>query len=361
MAEDSDLERTEEPTQRRRDEARQEGRVPRSQELITAMLFLGGAVMLQRLGTTGAPALASSFRGALRTYDGAAEGGGALLTLLTQTARNAVGVAAVLAASVALGALVVSAVQARGVLTWKPVTPQWNRLDPMANFKRVVGIGTLAELLRSLFKLAIVAGVTWRVVGARWPELAALAGRAPIALLDSVHQTGVALLRSTGIAYLAFAALDYGWQLWRHRQSMLMTKAEVREEMKRQEGDPMLKARIRAIGRSRLRRRMMQDVPKADVVIVNPTHVAVALRYDPLVAPAPVIVAMGERLIAQRIRDIAESHHITIVQNKPLARALLASARVGSVIPAELYAAVAEVLAFVFRSRRALGQSGEAR
>jgi flagellar biosynthetic protein FlhB len=352
MAEDSDLERTEDPTPRRREEARKEGRVPRSGELVTAMLFLGGAFMLQRLGTQGAQSLVTSFRGALRGFDGAVDSGGAMLMLLTQAARAAVGSAAVLASTVAIGGLAVNAAQARGILTWDPVTPKWNRLDPWANLRRMLGIATVAELLKSLIKLGIIAGVAWRVVGSRWPEFSALAARSPAALLDTVHTTSVVLLRNAGFAYLAFAALDYGWQLWRHNQSLRMTKADLREEMRRQEGDPMLKARIRAIARGRLRRRMMQDVPKADVVIVNPTHVAVALRYDPLVAPAPVILAMGERLVAQRIRDIATAHGILIVENKPLARALLASARVGSVIPADLYAAVAEVLAFVFRMRR---------
>jgi flagellar biosynthetic protein FlhB len=225
----------------------------------------------------------------------------------------------------------------------------------------MVGVETLAELLKAVLKLVIVGVVAWRVLGARWTELSALARHGPAALLHSMHGSAVALLRSTGLAYLGFAAVDYAWQLWRHHQSLRMTKDEVREELRRQEGDPMLKARVRAIARGRLRRRMMQDVPKADVVIVNPTHVAVALRYDPLVAPAPVILAMGERLIAQRIREIAEEHGIVVVQNVPLARALLASARVGSVIPAELYAAVAEVLAFVFRTRRMQGAPGSVR
>lgn len=361
MAEDSDLEKTEDPTQRRRDEAREEGRVPRSPELVTAMLFLGGALVLQRLGGSGAPAIAGAFKSSLRSFDGAADSGGALLELLAHTGRTAVGTSAALAASIGLGALAIGAVQARGVLTAVPVTPQWSRLDPLSNLKRMVGVNTLAEFIRALLKLVIIGTVAWRVVWHAWPELAALAGSGPAGVLLTMHHTSVALLRNTGLAYLAFAALDYGWQLWSHQRGMRMTKAEVREELRRQEGDPMLKARIRAIARGRLRRRMMQDVPKADVVIVNPTHVAVALRYDPLLAPAPVIVAMGERLIAQRIREIAESHGVAIVQNKPLARALLASSRIGSVIPADLYAAVAEVLAFVFRARRERALRGEDR
>jgi flagellar biosynthetic protein FlhB len=160
-----------------------------------------------------------------------------------------------------------------------------------------------------------------------------------------------------GLAFLAIAGLDYAWQRWQYLQGLRMTKEEVKQEAKQSDGDPLLKARMRSVARARLRKRMLTAVPTADVVIVNPTHRAVALRYDPLEAPAPVVVAMGERKVAERIKELARQHGVPMIENKPLAVALLASARVGMMIPAELYVAVAEVLAFVFRQRALQGQS----
>ena len=168
------------------------------------------------------------------------------------------------------------------------------------------------------------------------------------------------LFVTAGLAYLFVAAADYAFQFWQHLRSMRMTKDEVRRELKMQDGDPLLKSRQRSIARSRARRQMFADVPKADVVIVNPTHIAIALRYDPLAAPAPIVLAMGQRLIAERIKALAHEHGVPVIENKPLARALLAAARVGMMIPAELYIAVAEVLAFVIRQRAQRGAAQDA-
>jgi flagellar biosynthetic protein FlhB len=158
---------------------------------------------------------------------------------------------------------------------------------------------------------------------------------------------------TAGIAYLGLALADYLWQYWQYVKELRMTKEEVKQEHKNSEGDPHLKQRMRAVARSMARRQMFRDVPKADVVIVNPTHRAIALQYDALQAPAPFVLAMGERKVAERIKKIALDHGIPVIENKPLAIALLSSARVGMMIPPELYLAVAEVLAFVIRQRRA--------
>jgi len=163
------------------------------------------------------------------------------------------------------------------------------------------------------------------------------------------------MLATAGGAYLCLAAGDYIWQWWQFEQSIRMTKEEVKQEHKQNDGDPQIKQRRRAMARSYARRQMMKDVPKADVVIVNPTHIAIAIKYDPTVAPAPYVLAIGQRKIAERIKAIAAEAGVPIVQNKPLARALLKTAKVGTLIPYELYMAVAEVLAFVLRTRGTRG------
>jgi flagellar biosynthetic protein FlhB len=244
-------------------------------------------------------------------------------------------------------------VQARGTFTWQPLAPKFSRLNPAQNAKRVVGTQGLVELGKSLVKLAVVGWAVKGVLEAAWPDVVALGQESPRALLEVAREHGVKLLVHAGVAYLALAAADYGWQLWQHEQSLRMTKEEVKQESKQQDGDPMVKQRMRALGRQRARRQMMKDVPKADVVVVNPVHIAVALRYDPDVAPAPYVLAVGRRKVAERIKEIAFASGVPVVENIPLARALVASVQLGSIIPAELYVAVAEVLAFVLRRRGA--------
>src|SRR5262249_54334115 len=178
-----------------------------------------------------------------------------------------------------------------------------------------------------------------------------LAQTSQLAFLLIVKKYAVRMLATAGGAYLCLAAGDYIWQWWQYEQSIKMTKEEVKQEQKQNDGDPHIKARRRAIARSYARRQMMKAVPKADVVIVNPTHIAVAIKYDPTTAPAPIVLAIGQRKIAERIKAIAAEAGVPIVQNKPLARALLKTAKVGTLIPYELYMAVAEVLAFVLRPR----------
>jgi flagellar biosynthetic protein FlhB len=156
-----------------------------------------------------------------------------------------------------------------------------------------------------------------------------------------------------GLVFLAIAALDYGFQLWQYEKSLRMTRQEVIQEHRETEGDPAVKGRIRQLQRAMARKRMLSKVATADVVVTNPTHIAVALKYDPLVSAAPVVLAMGERLLAQRIREIAMRAGVPVVENKPLARALLANAKIGQAIPPALYVAVAEVIAFVFRKKGA--------
>jgi flagellar biosynthetic protein FlhB len=163
------------------------------------------------------------------------------------------------------------------------------------------------------------------------------------------------MLTSAGMAYLVLAAGDYLFQWWQHEKSLRMTKEEVKLESKQNDGDPQIKQRRRQIARSYARKQMMADVPKADVIIINPTHIAIAIKYDPTLAPAPIVLAIGQRKVAERIKEIARQAGVPMIENKPLARALLKTAKVGTLIPYELYMAVAEILAFVLRTRGTRG------
>lgn len=354
---DSEQEKTEEPTQRRREEAVAEGQVARSQDLTAAALLLASALTLN----VAAPALGRTMRdvmgaglgfGVAATYDA-----NAAVEVVRMLGWKALGALVGVLGAMALTALVVGAAQARGVFSAKPLAPKFERINPASNIKRVLGAQGFLELAKSLLKLAIVAWAVYGVLSDAQQDVAALAQEGPIALLEVTRKYSVAVLRNAGLAYLALAALDYAYQLWHHQQGLRMTKEEVKQEHKNSEGDPMVKSRMRALGRQRARQQMYKDVPKADVILVNPVHIAVALRYDPDVAPAPFVVAAGRRKVAERIKQIAFDAGVPVVENVPLARALIASVRVGMTIPAELYLAVAEVLAYVMRQRAAASRA----
>jgi len=349
-------EKTEEATPRKRQEARDEGRVPRSQELSVALLLLGIALVLTSvIPTVGHRLMDVMGAGLASAGDPVFSGAGAVHEIQSIGWRT-LGTISLVSCSMAAIALVVNGVQARGVFTSNPLTPKLERISPMANAKRIFGMQSLVELLKALIKVTIV-GLAIRSVlgGATFDRLLATAEQSPVGFLDAVRQYTVRLVLTAGLSYLGLAVADYLWQYWRFTRDLRMSKEEIKQEMKNSEGDPMLKQRMRSIARSRARQQMMKDVPRADVVIVNPTHRAVAIQYDISKAPAPIVVAMGERKVAERIKAIALAHGVPVVENRPLAIALIKHARVGMIIPVELYLAVAEVLAFVIRQRHARG------
>ena len=352
----SDQEKTEAPTPRRRDEARKEGRIPRSQELTTSFVLIGGALLLNTLGPAIGGQIASMFRDGLSALGTMGTSPDAAVSMVRRGGWKVLGMIGAWGAALMAIAILVGAPQARGVVSSKPLMPDASRLNPGQNIRKVLGGQALVELLKSILKLVLIAMLVRVTLGGAWDDFMALTDLGPAAFLPVVKRHVVKLLLSAGLAYLALAAMDYLWQVWRYEQSLRMSRDEIKQEMKQTDGDPLVKQRIQSFGRSLARRQMMRQVPDADVVITNPTHLAVAIVYDPLKAPAPIVVAMGQRKVAERIKAIAKENGVPCVENKPLARALIASARVGSLIPSELYVAVAEVLAFLFRRRVARGR-----
>ncbi len=354
-------ERTEQPTARRLQQARDEGRVARSPEVAAAAVLVAGALLL---GGVAGGSLAGAATQVLRQAGAAlALGGDSPLTLVTLT-RQAGWIALIAWLPFALGVaavgVAVQLAQTQGAITWKPLTPDLSRLSPAAGLKRLFGFDGLLTALKSLARLALLALVIGGALSAHTPEVLALSRSGPGVTAEVLRALAARLALTAGIAFLAVALFDYAFQWFKHRRSLRMTRDEVTREHRETEGDPILKARVRSFARSLARRRMMQDVPTADVVVVNPTHVAVALRYDPGEVPAPVVVAMGERRIAERIRALAEKAGVPVVQNIAVARALLATGAVGRPIPPALYIAVAEILAWVHR-RHGLRHAGAGR
>jgi len=344
-------EKTEKPTPRKREEARREGRIPKSPELTTALVLLGSALVVNTVGRTLAGTVVETARLALTMAGAAPMDGTAAVTLVQSIGWKVLAALGTFLVAMAGVTVSISAVQARGVMSWQPLAPKWERIDPMTNAKRLFGAQPWVELLKSLLKLGIVGFVVYGAVTAAWPSTMALAQQSPAAFVALLRGFTVRVLMTAGFTYLGMALLDYLYQIWSHEKGLRMSRDEIKREMKESDGDPLVKQRMRSLGRALARRQMFKEVPQADVVITNPTHIAVALKYDPNKADAPIVIAMGKRKIALKIKTIAIEAGVPTVENRPLARALIGSARVGDTIPSALYMAVAEVLAFVMRER----------
>jgi flagellar biosynthesis protein FlhB len=349
---DDGAERTEDPTPKRREEARAEGKNPRSQELSAAVTILAAAMLLAYAGGSAMGNRSTELLGAMArhltaetfTEVGATE-------IIREAAQSFFLAIAPFLAGLGGAALVVGLIQGRGVISTAPLEPKLSHLDPVAGLGRIFSLRSPFVLFKSLAKFLILGLVSYVCLHRAWPEIVALSASSPAEVLTVIRALSFRLALSTGIAFLGIAAADYGFEVYQYQRSLRMTKQEVLREHKESEGNPLIKSRIRALAQSLARKRMLGDVKHADVVVVNPTHIAVALKYDMNSGGAPVVVAMGQRKLAERIKAIARAEGVPTVENRSLARALLATAKVGRAIPGDLYAAVAEVLAFVYRQR----------
>jgi flagellar biosynthetic protein FlhB len=258
-----------------------------------------------------------------------------------------VAVAPVLGA-ILLAGLLVNYLQVGVLFTAKPLSPKWSNINPASGFKKIVSTRTLVEALKTILKVGLIGWVAYATVKSAMPELIPAMDMSSVdSLLFMGDLTLRVMTRILGLL-LVLAVLDYAYQRWFYLDSLKMTKQEVKDELRQSEGDPLIRTRIRQIQREMARRRMFDAVPRANVVITNPIHVAVALEYKDHMR-APKVVAKGERVVAERIKDQARKHRIPVVENPPLARALFKACPVGAEIPGDLFEAVAEVLAFVYR------------
>ncbi len=333
--------RSEAATPRRLERAREQGQVALSREAAGFCALLGGCLAVWLAFPPLGMDLLRAMRGVLaRTHelDMASEAQG--------LARLALMLVATVAAAVAIGALAGTLLQTRGLVSAKPISPRLDKLSPLAGMKRLAGPEAAIEFLRSLVKLALVGAALWTALGDLRALQAAL-HLPPGALIASAAAQAGRLVGAALLAFAAIAGLDLLWVRFRHLRMLRMSRQELQEEAKESEGDPHLRARRRQIREARSRNRMMAEVPRAAVVITNPTHFAVALAYAGGDA-APKVVAKGADEVAARIRAAAEAAGVPLVSNPPLARALH-RLELGAEIPAEHYQAVAEIIAFVWR------------
>jgi flagellar biosynthetic protein FlhB len=351
MAEGDDSDRTESPTQKRLDDARKRGQVPRSRDLSAAAVTLAGGIGLSSVGSLLGGGLANLMRSSL-SFRGveAMDDGQMLVTLGHAAAQAAIAVAPILGILLAAAVLAPLAIGGWN-FSAEALAPDFSRLDPIAGIARVFSLQGLFELLKSLARFGVVAGVAVIVLRHQFHTYAQL-GTEPVraGILHAISMAGSALI-ALGGGLALIAGVDVPLALWQYHRGLRMSREEIRQEARESEGSPEVRQRVRQVQQEMSRKRMMSDVPKADVVITNPTHYAVALRYDEKRMRAPVVVAKGADLIAQRIREIATENGVPLVEAPPLARALHGGCDVGDEIPARLYAAVAQVLTYVYQLR----------
>jgi flagellar biosynthesis protein FlhB len=344
-------ERTEEPSQRRLQEARERGQIPRSRELTNFATMIGGSAALVAIGGTIAAHLSQLMRRSL-SFDEKA-----LRTTDSMTASlGDAGISAVTAILPVFGTLVCMVLLASVVLggwnfSTKALTPDFSRLSPLSGIKRLFGFHGVSELVKALLKCIVVSAVCAGIVSWIYGDVLALGRMAPRAAISR----GAGLLSWAFVwlcASLALVAIvDVPLQIFQFKRALRMTRQELRDESKEMDGRPETKQRIRQMQQTLARRRMMHKVPSADVLIVNPTHFAVALKYDPKKMRAPVVLAKGVDLVAQNIRRIAEEHRVPVFESPKLARALYRSTDLNKEIPSGLYVAVAQILSYIFRVR----------
>ena len=353
MAEESGQERTEEPTPRRRQQAQEKGQVPRSRELTTTVLLLGGTAGLMMLSGYMLEGLLDLFREGFsldRQMIFLKDAGLIQLGRLT-------GAAALILAPLCALLFVLAAAMPVALGGWsfsaESLAPKFSKLDPIKGLGRLFGPRGLMELLKALAKFLVVGTVAAFVLWAELEDLLSLSGL-PLdaAIAQTAWLAGVTLLGVSAATALV-AAVDVPFQLWQHNKQLRMTRQEIRDEFKETEGRPEVKARIRQLQAEMAQRRMMEAVPEADVVVTNPSHYAVALKYESQ-RGAPRVIAKGKDLVAKAIRDRAEAAGVPRLELPPLARALYAHTRIDEEIPPPLYLAVAQVLAYVYRLKSAL-------
>lgn len=346
----ADPSKTEQATPKRKQEARERGQIARSVELNSAIILLTALITIRYIG----PYLLNSMgKLTVFTYENLSASFGMdnvysyTIFYMMEIFKM---VAPILLVMLVVG-LIVNYMQVGVLFTLQPLTPKLSKISPIAGFQRLFSRRSLIEFAKSMLKLTVIAWMGYQGVKAALPQLIPSMDMQGAEAIKFVGQLTSNILTRIIIALLVIAALDFLYQRWEHGESLKMSKQEIKDEFRQAEGDPMIKARIRQIQREMARRRMFESIPKATVVITNPTHVAVALEYKDGMQ-SPVVLAKGERVIAEKIKEVARKHNIPIVENPPLARTLLKQCPVGAPISPDLFEAVAEVLAFVYRMNR---------
>lgn len=349
MAEESNEEKTEAPSEKKRHDAREKGNVAKSTEINSVIILLTALFMMKILGPWIIKELSSSIVEFMKNVSETQMDYSRLMMLMRKALILLVKTAAPIAGGIMLMGVVANVVQVGFLFTLKPLMPKLEKINPVSGFSRFFSMRSIVETLKNIVKLVLIICVAYITLKKEFLTMLTLADASVLSIWAYVLAVSYKVILRIALAMVIIAILDYAYQRFEHEKQLKMTHQEVKEERKQLEGDPQVKARIRSLQREMARRRMMEQVPKATVVVTNPTHLAIALRYEPKENDAPVVVAKGKDLIAQKIKKLAQENNVPVVEDKPLARSMYDKVEVGFPIPVEFFTAVAEIMAYVYR------------
>jgi flagellar biosynthesis protein FlhB len=345
---DTSQDKTEQPTGKKLEDARQDGNIAQSREIPSVLILASSTGVLFFTGSWMIGRLTAMMRSLYRQAGSLIMAPASMDKLMWEICLHTLVVLVPLMLAIMIAGVVGNVAQFGFLFTGKKLTPDLNKLNPINGLKNLFSLRSLVELGKSIIKLVIISEVAYIVFNRYRDEIPSLMRLSVGQILGFIGRVSFQMCLYICMVLFLMAVLDFIYTRWQHRQDLKMTKQEVKDEHKQAEGDPAVKARIRSVQREMARRRMMEAVPEATVVITNPTHLAIALKYEEGMH-APSVVAKGAGFIAQKIKSLADENNVPLVENKPLARAMFKSTEIGDFIPAELYRAVAEILAYVYR------------
>ncbi len=350
MAEDNKDQKTEEPSAKRITDSEEKGNFAHSREINSSFVLLAALLGFLITGEQSTRNLMGSWHMLI------AEAGTVQLTfeelhrVIANSMKGFINVIGPFLVLIMLGGVTSNLLQIGGLrFSTHPLIPKFSKLSPMKGFGRIFSKNTVMELFKSLFKVGIISILSYFIIKSHWNEIPPLMGLGVGEILSFMGFVALEIIFQVLLVMIFLSLIDFAFQRFTYRENLRMTKQEVKEERKETDGNPQIKQRIRTVQMEMARKRMMSAVPDADVVVTNPTHISIAIKYDPEKTSAPAVIAKGVGFIAMRIREIARENGIPLVEDKPLARTLNKTVEVGQLIPASLYKAVAEILAYVYK------------
>lgn len=354
MADDEkedDASKTEDPSAKKLEEGRKRGQVAQSRDLSTWVMFLAATILIGTATPSMFSTLTEELRGYLENAHQLPVGEGGIATVLSDTFMIGLKASFIFFIVLIFAAIFGPAIQIGFLLAPEVLKPDLSKISPMKGFQRLFSMRSIVEFIKGLLKMTAIGAVGFAMVAPYLKDIEHSITIAPISVLHETKDLSIRMLIGILVALFAISIADFLYQRWEFMKQMRMTKQEVKDEYKQTEGDPYIKGKLKQLRMEKARQRMMQAVPRADVIITNPTHFSIALKYDPDVADAPIVIAKGVDNVAMRIREIAKEHDIILYENPPLARTLFDTVEIDEPIPVELYKAVAEIISFVYRKK----------
>ncbi|MBT5027346.1 MAG: flagellar biosynthesis protein FlhB [Nitrospinaceae bacterium] len=350
MAEDNKDQKTEDPSSKRISDSQEKGNFAHSREINSSFILLAALTGFMSLGEQSARDVMSAWTTSIVEAGTLQLTSEELFKVIVTSMKDFLKIIGPFLFLIMLGGIGSNIVQIGGLrFSTHPLIPKFNKLNPLTGFGRIFSKNTLMELFKSLFKVGIISVVSYYTIKSHWTEIPGLMGFGVGQSLSFMGQVALEIIFYVLLIMIFLSLIDFAFQRFTYHENLRMTKQEVKEERKETDGNPQIKQRIRTVQMEMARKRMMSAVPDADVIVTNPTHISIAIKYDPNNSSAPLVVAKGVGPIAMRIREIAKENGVPLVEDKPLARALNKTVEVGQLIPSSLYKAVAEILAYVYK------------